>query len=185
MPGTSAQIALIRPTQIVRVSDAMQQGQVDEAVAAYERVHEAFVSATEEEWAQLDLTVKQLRALFVLARAGSIPVSGLAERLGTRLPSTSVLVDRLVHAGLVERSSDPEDRRRVLLVPTDQGFDLMKRLRQGSVELRGWLLALSPETLDGLTAGLRALGEVAAGRVRFPYLQQSPTESIAPRPDRN
>lgn len=147
-------------------------GSVDEAVAAYERVHDAFVSATEEEWAQLDLTVTQLRALFVLGRFGPLPVSKLADRLGTRLPSTSVLVDRLVRAGLVERSSDPDDRRRVLLLPTDEGIDLMRRLRRGSVELRKWLHALSPEALENLLTGLRALGEVAAGRVRFPFVDE-------------
>jgi DNA-binding MarR family transcriptional regulator len=151
----------------------MEQAVVDEALAAYERVHEAFVSATEEEWAQLELTVTQLRALFVLARASPTTVSRLAAKLGTKLPSTSILVDRLVQAGLVERSSDPGDRRRVLLVASAQGIDLMRRLRRGNVELRQWLHALSPETLDGLTAGLRALGEVAAGRVRFSYLDDT------------
>lgn len=155
----------------------MGDGMVDEAVAAYERVHEAFVSATEVEWANLDLTVTQLRALFVLGRAGPIPVSRLAEGLGTRLSSTSVLVDRLVNAGLVERSSDPQDRRRVLLATTGRGIELMMRLRRGSDELRQWLHALSPETLDGLTMGLRALGEVAAGRVRLSYLEEATTES--------
>jgi DNA-binding MarR family transcriptional regulator len=152
---------------------APEEGLVDEAVAAYERVHQAFVSATEKEWARLDLTVTQLRALFILGQSGPTPVSRLAERLGTRLSSTSVLVDRLVQAGLVERSPDPTDRRRVLLAPSDGGVDLMKRLRHGSVELKQWLQALSPEALAGLTTGLRALGEVAAGTVRFSYFPDS------------
>jgi DNA-binding MarR family transcriptional regulator len=158
-----------------------QQDQlIEEAVAAYERVYAALAAATEEEWLHLDLTVTQLTALFTLVRSGPTPVGRLAERLGTRLSSASVLVDRLVHAGLVARSSDPDDRRRVLLVVTDRGVELLSRLRQGSVELRTWLNALSPETLEGLTAGLRALGEVAAGRVRFSYVTQAMSDSDTP-----
>jgi DNA-binding MarR family transcriptional regulator len=151
---------------------------VDEALAAYIRVHEAFVSATEKEWAQLELTVTQLRALFILERVGRIPVSQLAQRLGIKLPSTSILVDRLVKAGLVGRTSDPEDRRIVLLVPTEGGLDLTRRLRQGRDDLRKWLQALSPDTLGALTAGLRALAEVASGTVRFAYLEEEPSESL-------
>lgn len=158
---------------------APQDQRIDEAVAAYERVYAALAAATEEEWLHLDLTVTQLTALFTLVRSGPTPVGRLADRLGTRLSSTSVLVDRLVHAGLVARSSDPGDRRRVLLVVTDRGVQLLSRLRQGSVELRMWLGALSPEALEGLTAGLRALGEVAAGRVRFSYVTQAMSESEA------
>lgn len=61
--------------------------------------------------------------------------------------------------------------------PTDKGIDLMRRLRQGSVELRKWLHALSPEALENLLTGLRALGEVAAGRVRFPFVDEQTGES--------
>ncbi len=145
-------------------------------MASYERVYAALAATTEEEWLHLDLTVTQLTALFTLVRSGPTPVGRLAEKLGTRLSSTSVLVDRLVRAGLVGRSSDPDDRRRVLLVVTDRGTELLRRLRQGSVELRRCLGALSPETLEGLTTGLRALGEVAAGRVRFSYVTGAMTD---------
>ena len=148
---------------------------VDEALAAFARVHEAFISATEDEWANLDLTVTQLRALLTIDGASrisvGISVGGLAQRLGARLSSTSILVDRLVRAGLVARAEDAKDRRRVLLVPTEEGSNLVVRLRQGRVELRQWLLALSPDTLNALTVGLRALAEVASGSVTFSYLE--------------
>lgn len=153
---------------------------VDDAMAAFVRVHQAYISATEDEWANLELTVPQLRALFVIHRGDQTSVSQLARRLESRLSSTSVLVDRLVKAGMVSRTADASDRRRVLLDVTKEGSDLIERLRRGRVDLRTWLLALSPETLDGLVVGLRALAEVASGSVRFPYLDDDEPSPVPP-----
>lgn len=160
---------------------ALQERGVEEAIAAFDRLNAAVAAATEQEWIHLDLTVPQLTALFLLSRSGPTSVGELAEKLGTRLSSASVLVDRLVHAGLVQRSPDPADRRRVLLVVTDPGVELLRRLREGSAELRHWLHALSPETLEGLTVGLRALAEVATGRVRFSSLTEAMARPEPPR----
>lgn len=162
---------------------AVQEREIQEAIAAFERLNAAVAASTEQQWVHLDLTVTQLTALFMLARSGPTSVGQLAEKLGTRLSSASVLVDRLVNAGLIARSPDPRDRRRVILVVTDTGKDLLRRLRQGSVELRQWLSALTPETLECLTVGLRALAEVASGRVRFSVLTEAMAEPDAPPAD--
>jgi DNA-binding MarR family transcriptional regulator len=42
----------------------------------------------------------------------------LAQTLGTKPPATSAMVDRLTHAGLVSRTPDPHDHRRVQLTIT-------------------------------------------------------------------
>lgn len=157
-----------------------QERGIEEALGAFERLNAAVAASTEQEWLHLDLTLPQLTALFMLSRSGPTSVGQLASKLGTRLSSASVLVDRLVHAGLVERSPDPSDRRRIFLVVSDQGVDLLRRLRQGSVELRQWVSALTPETLECLTTGLRALSEVAAGRVRFSALTEAMADQETP-----
>src|SRR5215470_14883981 len=72
-------------------------------------------------WLQTDMTVAQLRALFVVADFGPIPIGGVAARLGIGLPAASSLVDRLVDQGLVKRREDPADRRRTLAEPTVAG----------------------------------------------------------------
>lgn len=152
---------------------------IDETISAFERLNAAVAAATEQEWVHLDLTVPQLTALFLLSRSAPTSVGQLAEMLGTRVSSARLLVDRLVQAGLVERSPDPDDRRRVLLVVSGAGVDLLRRLREGNVQLRQWLSALSPEVLDCLTVGLRGLVEVASGRVRFSVLTQAMAEQRA------
>jgi len=68
------------------------------------------------------LTVQQHRALLVIkAFEGRPSVGEFAERLVIRHNSAVGLVDRLVHAGLVLRVSDPNDRRRMTLAVTPLG----------------------------------------------------------------
>ena len=87
-------------------------------------------------WYEVELSVAQLKALFTLVDAGSMPIGGVAARLGIGLPAASSLVDRLVDQGLVERREDPMDRRRTLAEPTAAGEALAQRFsRQGGSAL--------------------------------------------------
>ena len=114
------------------------------------------------DWAQLDLSMGQLKALMVLSNRQPMNVSGLAETLALSKPTASILVDRLVQLGFAERTEDAEDRRRTLVTPTPAGAALVLRLRQGSVDrLIRWMSALDPDDLAALTRGLRAVATAA------------------------
>lgn len=55
----------------------------------------------------------QLKTAVIIAQGESSSVARIAEQLGVGGPTASHLVGRLVEAGLVERTEDPEDHRRV------------------------------------------------------------------------
>lgn len=113
-------------------------------------------------WYQVELSVAQLKALFTLVDAGSMPIGGVAARLSIGLPAASSLVDRLVDQGLAKRREDPLDRRRTLAEPTAAGEGLAQRLRHGSREaLRAWLEVMERDDLAALVQGLTAMLEVA------------------------
>jgi long-chain acyl-CoA synthetase len=59
-----------------------------------------------------DLSAPQYRVLAFLAR-GSQVASGIAGRLDVTRPTVTAIVDGLVARGLVERHTEPDDRRRV------------------------------------------------------------------------
>ena len=65
----------------------------------------------------------QYNALRIAAASGSqgVRVNTIRRRLVDRDPDVSRLVDRLTKAGLVVRRSDPDDRRAVRIVATEQG----------------------------------------------------------------
>jgi DNA-binding MarR family transcriptional regulator len=115
------------------------------------------------EWYEMDLTMAQLRTLFVLACENQPTIGQVAHCLGISLPTASHLIDRLVQAGLAERSEDPADRRRTLTRLSPAGEDLVGRLRQGRQDrLCAWLMQLDTEDLQALSKGFRALLQVVA-----------------------
>jgi len=86
-------------------------------------------------------------------------IKRLAERLQLRHHSVVGLVDRLERAGLVLRRRDPNDQRRVLVVLTERGEELLERLtRFHERELK----SLAP----ALMATLEAIVPAAASRGR-------------------
>jgi DNA-binding MarR family transcriptional regulator len=79
--------------------------------------------------AELDLTPAQSRTLRVISKVDSpIRMGELAATLGVVPRSATGLVDALEHAGLVERTVDPDNRRAVLVTLTQRGRDMQDRM---------------------------------------------------------
>src|ERR1700719_464101 len=141
----------------------MSQPSTEDALAAYKKLHRAMLNSSAGKWRALDISMQQLRAIYFLRDEEEASVGRLAELFGIGLPGASLLADRLVRAGAVERRDDPADRRRVLLKLTRVGLRLVTDLREGSHSLlRRWMSSLSPEDLAALTRGWRALADVAS-----------------------
>jgi len=78
---------------------------------------------------ELELTLSQLRALFVLAYGDHAPaLSELAGQIGLSVPATGRAVDGLVRSGLVSRREDEVDRRVKRLALTHGGEELLARM---------------------------------------------------------
>lgn len=133
----------------------------NEAVQAYLELGDAIRLAALPGWITADLTISQLKAVFLLTHHGALAVSELAALLGVGNPAASILVQQLVEQGLVERSEDAQDRRRTLVRLTAQGTKLISGPReQGEARLRRWLSQLGDDELKGLLHSLRILVEI-------------------------
>ncbi|MBQ1075900.1 winged helix-turn-helix transcriptional regulator [Micromonospora sp. C31] len=82
------------------------------------------------EIAELGLTPATARALHALDPDRPLPARDLAEGLGCDRSNVTALVDRLERAGLVERRTDPADRRQKTLVVTGPGRQVRARVHQ-------------------------------------------------------
>ena len=83
------------------------------------------------------------------APAGAIPtIAYAAERLGLRHNSVVELTNRSVEEGLLERTSDATDARRVLLRVTSKGTRLLHKL---AAHHRSELEVMAPELIEALT----------------------------------
>lgn len=98
----------------------------------------------------------QYNALRILRGAklggdAALPCLEVAERMITAVPDITRLVDRMEHAGLVDRRRTKEDRRVVLVSITKAGLDLLARIDKPLTELiRGQLGHLSRSELGAL-----------------------------------
>lgn len=68
------------------------------------------------------------RALDVLLRHESVTAGELAARTGRASASVTSLIDRLEARGLVRRTSDPADRRRVIVQPVPERVNELNEL---------------------------------------------------------
>ncbi len=105
-----------------------------------------------------DLSMPQYRLLSLLSE-GSVNASTLARRLVVSRPSVTALVDGLVARGLVERGTDPADRRHVTHLVTPQGHEVLARAdRTAAGRLQDLSAHLSPDDVPAARAGLAAWG---------------------------
>lgn len=86
------------------------------------------VSARPAAWAGCDLTLSQLIALHFISAKAPMTLLSLSEALGTRPPATCAMVDRLARAGLVRRTPDPNDLRRVVLAVTSTTAQMIGKI---------------------------------------------------------
>lgn len=106
----------------------------------------------------VELTAAQVSALNELADHGPMRMGELAERESIRMPTATSVVDGLSKHGLVERQSDPADRRAVLVGLTGHGREVVERIRLSrDVALTDALANLSDAHLQTLAAAAPAL----------------------------
>ncbi|MEV5238187.1 MarR family transcriptional regulator [Streptomyces cinnamoneus] len=119
------------------------------------RYHEEY----EEAAAQYSLTGAQARVLALLARE-PMPMRRIALKLKCEPSNVTGIVDRLATRGLVERRTDPEDRRVKLAAATEEGTATATRLRESLNFAREPLAGLSTQERTALRDLLkRMLGE--------------------------
>lgn len=86
----------------------------------------------DELFQKFDLTPQQYNAMRVLRseHPGALPTLTLANRLVSRAPDITRMLDKLEQRGLIVRSRVPENRRLVLVGLTEQGVNLLNELTE-------------------------------------------------------
>jgi DNA-binding MarR family transcriptional regulator len=89
---------------------------------------------TRETVAPFGVTPGQARALSIVQRHGAMRISDLSSHLRIAPRSATEVVDALEERGLIERSSDPQDRRAVVLTLAPEGLRIARALRETRAE---------------------------------------------------
>jgi DNA-binding MarR family transcriptional regulator len=123
------------------------------------RTYDRLRALEDDLFAEYDLTPQQYNALRLLKaeHPGSLPTLVLADRLVSRAPDITRLVDKLENRGLVARVRPADNRRVVRIGITPAGLRLLRQTASPLWECHARQLGhLSSTNLKRLTALLRA-----------------------------
>lgn len=70
------------------------------------------------------LKLSRIKALYAFRGKDSCTMTELAENIGAKLPSMTMMIDNLAEEGLVERARDDQDRRKVIVRLTEKGLQI-------------------------------------------------------------
>jgi DNA-binding MarR family transcriptional regulator len=129
------------------------------AVTSVMRVQQLLLTRINALLRPYELSFARYEALMLLmfSRRGSLPLGKMGERLMVHPTSMTSTIDRLERDGLVERVSDPADRRRVLAEITSEGRAVAEKATTTLVEARFTLGSLTDAEAAGLTSMLHRL----------------------------
>jgi DNA-binding MarR family transcriptional regulator len=129
-----------------------------EAYLALWRTYDRLRAIEDELFAGFDLTAQQYNLLRLLRAAHDpVPTLALAERLVSRAPDITRMLDKLEDRGLITRTRSTKDRRAVLVAITEVGVALLDRIADPLRECHERQLGhLGPAELKALTALLKA-----------------------------
>ncbi|HKT56540.1 MAG TPA: MarR family transcriptional regulator [Microbacterium sp.] len=109
-----------------------------------------------------DVSLPQFRVLVLLSAAGPLRMGALAERLGVTVSTFSRTADRLVAGGWAVREDNPDNRREVILAPTEKGLGLVTSVTDHRRQLIEDVLGrMAPAERGRLVDSLRAFTDAA------------------------
>ena len=117
------------PTEIAKQKfDSQQQ----EVYLSLWRTYDRLKALEDELFQSWDLTSQQYNVLRILQSANpkAVPTLKISQRLISRAPDITRMIDKLQERALVNRFRSDEDRRTVLVQITQEGLDLLKKLQQ-------------------------------------------------------
>lgn len=131
---------------------------IEELTSLLIEFYERFSSWEQGVVRESGLTLPQMHTLEIIGAAGELRMKELAGKMGVTTGSLTVLVDRLVRAGLVERRPDEKDRRSIRVGLTGAGYGHFQNHHklhlQLSQEIDG---ALTPEEAERFPGMLKKI----------------------------
>lgn len=122
------------------------------------RTYDRLRALEDELFASYELTAQQYNVLRLLkaARPDGVPTLALADRLVSRAPDVTRMIDRLEDRKLVSREKQPGDRRVVRVLIADAGLKLLADIAGPLAECHARQLGhLKDDDLSRLSALLR------------------------------
>ncbi len=141
-----------------------QREMVEQTLQFADKVARELLPLTPKETLLLDVSMAQLKVMFVIFLRGPVRMGTLAHDLGVSLPTITEIVNRLEKRDIIVRELDPEDRRVVYCRFTENGQKVLNQLwASARKRTKQMLNALSVEDLSVVQQSLGIL--LKAGQI--------------------
>lgn len=162
-----ATIAMQRTIAFMRISKPTTSSLAQRLIAAIMPLMKGNQAEVMAATAEFDLTLTQLRMLFVLEHAGEdLAVNALAETVALSVAATGRAVDAMVRVGLLSRREDDIDRRIKRIGLTRSGHQAIAKIslaRSRAVE--AFVRKLDASERDELEAAVETLGALTCAHM--------------------
>lgn len=150
--------------------DEERQQLTNQIIEGQKMMFQAMQGVQMPEWIGNDLTMPQIKILFLLFTFGKMRMSEVANKLGKKVSTATGIVDQLVEQQFIKREESPEDRRVVIIGLTERGTQLCDSfLQAGWEQSQPMLNRLSLEELRivELAMGLISKAAIAEAQERM------------------
>jgi DNA-binding MarR family transcriptional regulator len=124
-----------------------------------------------------------LRCVDVLVLGGPTSAGRLADAIGLTPGAMTTALDRLEHAGMIQRTRDTVDRRRVMVQATQRAARMVRQVHAGHIahyeRLYGALTQAQLELLLGFVRGQGDMGEREAALLERQVRERSTPDDVA------
>jgi len=134
----------------------------EKAIVSLIKTTDMILAVEETRFREYNITPTQYNVLRILRGAGEagLPVMEIGNRMLSRVPDVTRLLDRMEKNGFVERQRGRADRRSVIARLTDQGLATVNALDPVVHEIEARVFAnITPEEIDALCGVLEKLRE--------------------------
>jgi DNA-binding MarR family transcriptional regulator len=154
----------------------------EDVIAGLGRAVASLRCAGSQRLVRLGISMTHFHVLTLLRHHDAMPMGRLAEILDASMSSVTGIIDRMEERGLVERVRVPDDRRVVLVRPTQAGLRLVDEAELvRSDVMRATLSRLSTGQLERLTLALADLGAALETELAADPLRYGP-DALCPHP---
>ncbi|MDY0075840.1 MAG: MarR family transcriptional regulator [Bacteroidales bacterium] len=107
---------------------------------------------------QLNISQQHFMILKLLETHENLYISEFVEKLNITKPQMTSLLDKLIELDFISRTTDQNDRRKIVVTTTQSGKKLLATINKAiDIQLDNYLIELSQEELSALENGLKVL----------------------------
>lgn len=150
-------------------------------IRAFNRFHTRLVGALDEGMLASDFPLVQVRVLYDLAHADNLAAADLVARLGVDAGYMSRMIAALESRGLIEKTPDNDNAKRLVLSLSQQGRAVFERLNRASAEeVRQLIAPLSEDQRRQLVGAMHTIRRLLGDDALSPSISPSDPASATP-----